>query len=691
MGYDGELKFDTRVDESGFNSGINKLGTIAKGGLAILGSAVASFMVITKSAVDEIASLEQNIGGIETLFGTAGDSLSEYADKVGKSVSEINDEYHVLMQAEKMALENANKAYQTAGLSANEYMSTVTSFAASLKQSVSDEVEAAKAADQAVIDMADNANKMGTSMELIQNAYQGFAKQNYTMLDNLKLGYGGTKEEMERLLADATALTGIEYDINNLADVYSAIHEIQTELGITGTTAEEAATTIEGSMNSAKAAWSNFLAGVGTPEELASAIDTAAGVLVENVKEFAPRLAETIPAVAGELVPTILELGPVLAETGLSILSDFVSGIYEKAPDVIESGSQMLANFLIGIGERLPELVPKAVEMIALLAGTLVDNLPTIINAGVSLLQGLITGIVNSLPILIAEGPRIINDFCDAIFSAIGNVIKLGLDLIVSLVKGLWDNRGLIIENAGEIFMMFLNIFSLSKLFSLGKSLTTNLANGIKNLGSNIADAGKNLLKNLVNGIKSLANDPNRAIGEIITKVFNTLSNTDWASIGSNIISGIVNGLKAGISSIISAAESVASNALDAAKDALGIHSPSTVFRDQIGKNMALGVGVGFDKNIPVDDMTDTLSNSVQTMQKKVSAITQNSGENIAGRVNTLYGSGSSSELTEAEEINVHVTNVFEVDSTPLVEKTTKATIKKLNDNQKDNNKVKGQ
>ncbi|MEI3212140.1 MAG: hypothetical protein V8S42_07400 [Lachnospiraceae bacterium] len=174
-------------------------------------------------------------------------------------MSEVSDEFDSLMQAQSLALENANNAYATAGMSANEYMETITGFAAALKQSTSSEKEAAEAGNQAVIDMSDNANKMGTSMEAIQNAYQGFAKQNYTMLDNLKLGYGGTKSEMERLLADASELSGIEDNIDSLKDVYSAIHVIQDELGITGTTAKEAATTIEGSANSMRAAWNNFL------------------------------------------------------------------------------------------------------------------------------------------------------------------------------------------------------------------------------------------------------------------------------------------------------------------------------------------------------------------------------------------------------------------------------------------------
>lgn len=665
MGYDGSLKFDTKVDESGFNSGVKKLGTIAKSGLAVLGAGVAGFVAVTKSAVDEVAQLEQNVGGIETLFGAGGQSLEEYAKSVGKSTKSAKKDYEMLMEAQELALENANNAYKTAGMSANDYMSTVTSFAAALKQSVSDEVEAAKAADQAIIDMSDNTNKMGTSMESIQNAYQGFAKQNYTMLDNLKLGYGGTKEEMQRLLADAQKLTGIKYDINNLADVYEAIHVIQTELGITGTTAKEAATTIEGSMASAKAAWSNFLAGTGTPEQLVEAIGTAANVLVENLGEIVPRLADTIPKLAEQLLPVVLKAGGTLAEAGLSVLGDLVEGIYEKGPDMIESGSNMLANFLAGIGERLPELVPKAFELIALLAGSLIDNMPMIIDAGVSMIKGLIQGIVNSLPTLISEGPRLINEFCSSIYDVIGEVIKLGLNLIVSLVKGLWDNRGLILENAGQIFLAFLNIFSLSKLFSLGKSLLTNLTSGIKSLASN----------------------PLQALKDIFSKAINAVKNLDWKTLGKNILNGIVNGIKNNVANIISALVGAAQSALSSVKKFLGIKSPSTLFRDEVGKYMAQGIGVGFDKNMPVDDMTGALNDSVKKMQKKVSTVTQDAGVQTADRISKVYVQG---DTGEEGGVNVQVVVNAEMDGTPLVVKTTKATIKKIEGMKKDTNKSKG-
>ena len=259
--------------------------------------AVDSLVNLGKTALSSVGALEQNVGGVETLFGDTADAVIAAADR----------------------------AYQTAGMSANDYMSTVTSFSASLLQSLGGNTEeAAKVADMAIIDMADNANKMGTSMDMIQNAYQGFAKQNYTMLDNLKLGYGGTKTEMERLLADAQKLTGVKYDINNLNDVYQAIHVIQEEMGITGTTAKEASETLEGSMAAAKAAWDNFMNGSGDADQLADAFATAADNIVKNLAEIIPRFAETLPALAGAIVSQIPGLAaaivPAVLSAGQSIL-----------------------------------------------------------------------------------------------------------------------------------------------------------------------------------------------------------------------------------------------------------------------------------------------------------------------------------------------------------------------------------
>lgn len=663
MGYDGSLKFNTKIDESGFNSGIGKLGTIAKGGLAVLGAAVAGFAAVTKSAVDEVASLEQNIGGVETLFKKSAD----------------------------IVIKNAERAYETAGMSANEYMSTVTSFSASLLQSLGGDTEkAAKVADMAITDMSDNANKMGTSIEMIQNAYQGFAKQNYTMLDNLKLGYGGTKTEMERLLADAEKISGIKYDISNLNDVYQAIHVIQTELGITGTTAKEAASTIEGSMSSAKAAWENFLAGVGTADDLAEAFGTAAKVLSKNLAQIVPRLVSTIPAAVDGMVEGLSEaVGEAnLASVGLSILEDITSGIMEGAPVAIASGAQMLAGFLTGISEKLPELINQGLQLIVVLADAIISNLPVIVDAGLKCLTGLVRGIINSLPLLITEGPRIINQFCDALWAAVGKIISTGAKLIVELGKGLISSIPTIIANAGQILLAIINVMSLSKMLSLGKSLITNMANGVKSMSGSISTAGKTILKNLVAGIKSLATSPVSAIKSIGTKAMSAFKGLNWASIGKNIISGIARGITGGASAIISAAKGAARNALNSAKKALGIHSPSRVFRDEVGKMMAEGMGIGFEKNVPVDDMSGALDTSVQQMQKRVSTVTQTAGTDTSSAINKMNVTGAGAK--EPDNVNVTIENHFEVDGTKLVDKTTKATIKKINGAQKNTNKAKG-
>ena len=716
MASDGNLNFDTKIDESGFNKGISKLGGLAKVGVAsigtMMGAGIAAFGAVTKASLDSVASMEQNIGGVETLFKDSADTV----------------------------IANANRAYKTAGMSANEYMSNVTSFSASLLQSLAGDTQAAaEVADMAMIDMSDNANKMGTDMESIQNAYQGFAKQNYTMLDNLKLGYGGTKSEMERLLADAEKLTGVKYDINNLSDVYKAIHAIQENLGITGTTAEEAASTIEGSMNSAKAAWDNFLAGTATAEEFADAFGVAAENIIKNLGEIVPRLAATIPVVVSEIyqmfveefnengdqlfetgsqiiadiltgivgalpqiatiavsigktlldaigdsAPQMADAGneliqflidgmdqlsdsaPEIAEQAAEIVSNLMSGIEENAPQLLTAGVNMLSSFVQGIAQQLPQLVPQALQMVATLANSIISNLPTIINAGISLLKGLVQGLINSIPILVSEGPRIINDFTNAIYSGIGNLILAGLQMIQSLAQGLWENKGVILENAGQILLAIINVFSLSKLFSLGQSLVNSMSSGLKSLGGNITAAGKELLTKLVSGIKSLATHPVTTLKNIATSAMNAIKNVNWGSVGKGIIDGIVNGLKASAKRLVEAAAGAATDALNWVKNKLGIHSPSTVFRDQVGKMMALGIGVGFEKNIPLKSMNVGLQKAVNSLKKDVVFTTSARSGKSVGEIksNSEFGSSGGTDWDEWERRQRRINK--ERDSRPI-------------------------
>ena len=437
MASDGTLKFDTSLDTGGLQSGMGKVASVAQQALGVftgqmMTRAVDALANLGKSALDSVGQLEQNVGGVETLFGDAADAV----------------------------IASADRAYQTAGMSANDYMSTVTSFSASLLQSLGGNTEeAAKVADMAIIDMADNANKMGTSMDMIQNAYQGFAKQNYTMLDNLKLGYGGTKTEMERLLTDAEKLTGVKYDINNLNDVYQAIHAVQEEMGITGTTAKEAASTLEGSMASAKAAWDNFMNGSGDADQLADAFATAADNIVKNLAEIIPRFAETLPALGGAIiaqipglvaaiVPAVLSAGQsVLKQLQDAVLDFDFAGTADKVVQMITGfiegdGLSSLLDTLVtiftgivnGISSMLPSLLPALIELISYVVTSLLDQLPAILDCALELILGLAQGILAALPVLIEALPEVISSIVEFLISAVPQIIDAGIELLMALV-----------------------------------------------------------------------------------------------------------------------------------------------------------------------------------------------------------------------------------------------------------------
>ena len=329
---------------------INGVKAVASGIKALIGGAVEGY-----------GEYEQLIGGVETLFDTSAKKVQDYA----------------------------NNAYKTAGLSANQYMETVTSFSASLLQSMGNDTDAAaEKANLAITDMSDNANKMGTDMQSIQNAYQGFAKQNYTMLDNLKLGYGGTKEEMQRLIDDANALNAAQgnytnYTIESYADIVDAIHTVQTEMGVTGTTAKEASTTVEGSISSMKSAWANFLVGLGNDN--ADIADLSAQ-LIESVGTVAENVLPVIETVLTNIADTVKEQGP-------EMISKFVAYAIDKLPEVISLGLQMVLALVKGLAQNLPQLVQGTLNMIDTIAGAFYDALPDIIEVGKNIVKGLWEGI----------------------------------------------------------------------------------------------------------------------------------------------------------------------------------------------------------------------------------------------------------------------------------------------------------
>lgn len=435
-------KVTRQIDElgdrlsSGMKKGLDvaaKIGKVAAAGVA---AATAGVAALTKEAMVQYAEYEQLAGGVETLFKESADTVMGYAEN----------------------------AYKTAGLSANEYMNTVTSFSASLLQSLdNDTAQAAEKADLAITDMADNANKMGTAMESIQNAYQGFAKQNYTMLDNLKLGYGGTKEEMERLLEDAGKLSGIKYDISSFSDIVDAIHVVQTELGITGTTAKEAATTIQGSINATKSAWANLLTGIADEnadvEQLVNNLVDSASTAAENIMPRIEQILSGVGELVAKIVPTIAEripqlisdVLPKLLRAGMDALAGVAQGIGDATPTLIQCALDAILTFAKGLSQSVPQMFPAVIEIITELAATLLDNIDKIIEAADGIITALIDGLIQGIPALAKAVPKLAAAIIKALAKLALNFADAGKNIVENILHGLksaWEKVIAWVKNA---------------------------------------------------------------------------------------------------------------------------------------------------------------------------------------------------------------------------------------------------
>ena len=521
---DGSVTIDTSLNNKGFKKGLNTLSSIAKVGLAsmtiVAGSVASAFSGIVTASVKARGEIEQSIGGVETLFKDSADEV----------------------------IKNAKRAYKTAGLSANEYMQNVTSFSASLLQSVAgDTNKAAKIADMAMVDMSDNANKMGTDMASIQNAYQGFAKQNYTMLDNLKLGYGGTKTEMQRLLKDAQKITGIKYNINNLSDVYEAIHVIQKEIGITGTTALEAEKTLTGSIASLKSSWENFLSGSGdlgqvvdsamiAVDNIVRIVGEAVPDIIKNITSNLPKILNTGKKLLGNLLNGIIQNMPMIVETTLQIVQTFLTGLIQQLPQIIKAGINVIQQLIMGMAKMLPTLIPQAVECILTIVEGLLDNIDMLVDAAIELIMGLADGLIEALPILIEKAPVIIVKLVDAILRNLPKLFEAGIKLILKLGEGL--------------------IKAVPQLLSKIPQIVSGIVKSFGNYISSFWEIGKNIVKGIWNGIRNVK---------------------DW-------LFNKIKGFKDAV--------------LNKFKSFFGIHSPSTLFENEIGKYLALGIGEGFNDSI---------------------------------------------------------------------------------------------
>lgn len=602
---DGSVVIKIKGDDSPFQKVLGKIGSAVnaavKASAAAVGAASAGVAALGTACINAYADYEQLVGGVETLFKDSADTIQTYADN----------------------------AYKTAGLSANEYMETVTSFSASLLQSLDGDTEkAAAAADLAITDMADNANKMGTAMESIQNAYQGFAKQNYTMLDNLKLGYGGTKEEMQRLLADAEKLSGVKYDLSSYADIVEAIHVIQTEMGITGTTAKEASTTIQGSVASMKAAWANLMVGMADDTQnfdmllsnFIESIGTVAdnllpriGVVIEGmgklVAGLAPEIASALPTLTNELLQNLVELGvqsisalvqgiqengDSLAAGALSIVGTLAEGIAELLPMVADTAASLAVSLADGLTESLPNIIPIAIETISTLVENLTENANTVIDAGIQIILALGEGLIAALPQLIETVPQIVINIANVINDNAPKLVDTALYLITRLAVGLVQAIPTLVVNIPKIIEAIVAAFMAFQWLNLGKQLIDGVANGVKKAGESMATAAKNTFSKFKSKLAGV---------EVASELKN---------IGKHIIDGIVSGIKSSLSNIANVAGKIKDTLLSKLKGLFKIASPSKLMKEEVGAYIGEGIAVGIEESGQMAvDAAETVANGI--------------------------------------------------------------------------------
>lgn len=621
-GVDGKLEFQTLLNNDMLKSGIAEMGKIANKGaatigkitkagatatVAAIGTATTAATALVKKSVENYAQYEQLVGGVETLFGAGGQSLEEYAASVGKSTDEVEDKYNSLMSAQTTVMADAANAYKTAGMSANDYMDTVTSFSASLVASLEGDTEkAADYSNRAITDMADNANKMGTNIQDIQHAYQGFAKQNYTMLDNLKLGYGGTKEEMQRLIADASEMTdvqeklGLTVDSSSLSfgNIVNAISVMQENMGIAGTTAKEAATTIEGSVNMMKASWENLVTGMADDnadfdtlmQQFVDSTVTAADNLLPRIQiaiEGIGKLIEQLLPVIMDKVPQIIaDTLPGLISAGISMVSALAQGIMDYAPQLISYAAELLVQFVQGLVTALPQIIEFAGELVQTLVTSFTEAAPQLMEAGsqlieflgtaiyeyipqmlqygAGLIENLISGFVEGIPEYLPQALQFLQDFGDYLAEKAPDIIQWGFDMLSQLVDGIISALPILIDQLPQIIITFANI--------INDNFPTILKKGVE------------LLWQLIKGIISCIPKLIENMPKIVEAIVSVIEAFNWLNLGRKIITFF----KDGIMNLVSAVGGAGKSVYNAVKNAI-INLPSTLAG--IGRTATKGLG----------------------------------------------------------------------------------------------------
>lgn len=610
---------------------VGALKGVATVGLAGVGTAVAALAGVGKSALDAYATYEQAVGGVDTLFKDASGTVQKYAAE----------------------------AYRTAGVSANEYMTQVTSFSASLISSLGgDTAKAAELGNTAMIDMSDNANKMGTDIEAIQQTYQSLARGNYAMLDNLKLGYGGTKSEMERLIQDANKVKQAngemgDLSIDKFSDVVQAIHIMQQQMGITGTTAKEAATTIEGSVGMMKAAWQNWLAELGKNNAdingLTKQLVDSVGTVIQNV---GPRIAQIITGITAALPQLFSSLGGTLPALVMQILPPVLGALGQL-------GTMLLTSATTWITTSLPQLLAQFQSWVT-------SSLPSFLQTGLTMITNLLQGIVQALPQIASTAVTVLTTLLDGLSAQLPQLIPIGVNAVLNLVQGILNNLPQIIDSGLKLILGLAQglINALPDLVGKVPILIGQLVGGIINRLPQILQAGVQLLGALANGFISSVPRLIGSIPGMVGQIMHGFTSVNWGSVGLNIITGIATGIAGAAGRLVTAAVNAATNALNWVKRKLGIHSPSRVFRDQVGEMIGEGMAVGIDESASkVRKAAGRLTGILPSQDASYSVGVANASRGVNA---AAYGNGGS------------VTNITQTFNYPAIAPTSISTQQKL-------------
>lgn len=723
---------------SAFSSGLKKLG---KRTAMAIGAATTGIAALTKASVSGYAEMEQLMGGVDTLF-TPTQSMDEFVADLGKIGVSADEAAKRYTSGADMIKNNAAEAYKTAGISANEYMTQATSTAAAMVSSLGgDTVAAAKLADQAIIDMSDNANKMGTSMESIQNAYSGFAKGNFTMLDNLKLGYGGTKEEMQRLLDKAEEISGVKYDISSYADIANAIHVIQEDMNIAGTTAKEASTTISGSIQSMSAAWSNLVTGMADKNAdvpgLVNQFVESVGTVATNILPVVEQALVGVGTLIEQLVPEIMnripifisETLPSLIESGISVVEAIITGIQENAeqlgesaagiismlvvaisgmgPDLLDAALIIIESLASGLAGNLDTIIPAVTSMILEIANVLVSHVDDIIAVGFQLFSSLIQGILQALPVIIQQLPFLLEGLINGCMSHLPEIVQMWVDLMSCLGEALPDIVDSLLQVLPELLVQIIEYWTgpgaaqlLSAALKMWEALTkalvmivarviAGIGTLVRNIGSEIGGAAGKVLssaKKMFEGLFTAAKDIMTKVKTGISDGFNTVISfikglgSKMAEAGKNLITGLWNGIKGAFDGVVEKVKKLVEKLPTAVKKVLGIKSPSTVFAE-IGGYLAEGLGIGWEDSIKKVNAEIGKDLNYKGNIEVDSTFKDDFSEGMkvaANSLGTAVPVAAQPEETNLSGATIIINDRITLDGTPLKDVVAEYTIKKM-------------